>query len=122
MCVKVFSDISHVMTKIYWEGTCTSSQRKLKRTCTLLGLKNMTSYKRIKPATGEPFAHTYLELKMVCLFYFILESEKIVIMSDCSGTVETVLFSPFYTFLLFQFQMSIDSWINSSCSLCNSSQ
>ena len=48
------------------------------KTCmysTLLGLKNMT-YKRVKPATSGPVADTYLELKMLCLFYFVLESEK----------------------------------------------
>ena len=40
----------------------------------------MTTYKRVKP--GGPVADTYLELKMLCLFYFVLESEKIVIMSE----------------------------------------
>ena len=33
----------------------------------------MATYKRVKPATA---ADTYLELKMRCLFYFALESEK----------------------------------------------
>ena len=39
MRVRLFSDIGHVMTKIDWEGICTSSQRKLKHACTLLELK-----------------------------------------------------------------------------------
>ena len=46
---------------------------------TLLGLKNMTMYERVKPATAGLVDDTYLELKMLCLFYFVLESEKIVI-------------------------------------------
>ena len=36
----------------------------------------MTTYERVKPATAGPVADTYLELKMRCLFYFALESEK----------------------------------------------
>ena len=42
----------------------------------LLGLRHMTTYGRVKPATVGPVADTYLELKMLCLFYFALESEK----------------------------------------------
>ena len=41
----------------------------------------MTMYERIKPATVGLVSHTYLELKMRCLFYFALESELMVIMS-----------------------------------------
>ena len=40
----------------------------------------MTTYERVKPATAGPVADTYLELKMLCLFYFALESEKMTIM------------------------------------------
>ena len=40
----------------------------------------MTTYERVKPATTGPVADTYLELKMLCLFYFALESEKMAIM------------------------------------------
>ena len=36
----------------------------------------MTAYERVKPAPAGPVADTYLELKMRCLFYFSLESEK----------------------------------------------
>ena len=36
----------------------------------------MLTYERVKPATAGPDADTYLELKMICLFYFVLESEK----------------------------------------------
>ena len=42
----------------------------------------MTTYGRVKPATAGPVADTYLELKTLCSFYFVLESEKIVIMSE----------------------------------------
>ena len=37
MCVRLFSDIGHVMTKNDLEGICTSSRQKLKCTFTLLG-------------------------------------------------------------------------------------
>ena len=67
MRVRLFSDIGHVMTKIDWEGICTLSRLKLKCAC-----KNMTMYKRVKLATAGPVADTYLDLKMLCLFYFVL--------------------------------------------------
>ena len=80
MPVRLCLDIGHVMPKIDWEGICTSSQRKLKcactQACTLLGLKNMTMYQRVKSATAGPLTDTYLKLKMLCLSYFVLESEK----------------------------------------------
>ena len=41
----------------------------------------MTKYERVKPATTGPVADTYLELKMLCIFYVPLESEKMAIMS-----------------------------------------
>ena len=47
----------------------------------LLGLRHMTTYESVKPATAGPVADTYLELKMLCLFYFALESEIMAIMS-----------------------------------------
>ena len=46
----------------------------------LLGLKNMTTYESVKPATAGPVANIN-KLKMICLFYFDLGSEKIAIMS-----------------------------------------
>ena len=33
----------------------------------------MTTYERVKPVTAGPVADTYLELKMLCLFYFAVE-------------------------------------------------
>ena len=36
----------------------------------------MKTYERVKPATAGPVTDTYLEIKMLCLFYFALESEK----------------------------------------------
>ena len=36
----------------------------------------MLTYERVKPATAGPVADAYLELKMLCLFYFVLESVK----------------------------------------------
>ena len=46
----------------------------------LLGLKHMTTYARLKPATAGPLADTYIQLKMLYLFYFALDSEKMAIM------------------------------------------
>ena len=36
----------------------------------------MTTYRRVKSATAGPVADTYLVLKTLCLFYFVLETEK----------------------------------------------
>ena len=98
MRVRQFTDIGHVMTK--------ADENKNVHVHCLLGLKHMTTYERVKPATARPVSNTYLELKMLCLFYFALESEK----NDGTAVVPE---KGFY-FLLFQFPMSFDSWINSS--------
>ena len=66
----------------------------------LLGLKHMTTYKRVKPATAQPLVDAYIELKMLCLFYFALESEKMAIMQ---WYLKNVSFFPFYLFLIFFF-------------------
>ena len=71
----------------------------------------MTTYGRVKPAAAGPVADAYLELKTLCLFNFVLESEKIVIMS---GLWLHRRNNSIFSFLLFQSQMSIDSWVNSS--------
>ena len=69
----------------------------------------MTTYERVKPATAGPVADTYLELKMFCLFYFALESEK---NGHNVGTAvvpeKQFYFPPFY-FFYFNSQLSIDS-------------
>ena len=49
---------------------------KIKTCMYTVGLKNMTTYERVKSETAEPITDTYFELKMMCLFYFVLESEK----------------------------------------------
>ena len=67
--VRLFWEIGHVMPKIDWEGICTSyTDKNYLRACTLLGLKHMTTYKRVKFAITGPVANTYFELKMLCLF------------------------------------------------------
>ena len=72
----------------------------------------MTTYEMVKPATAGPVADTYFELKMLCLFYFALESEK---NGHYVGTAvvpeKRFYFSPFSScfFFKFQFTMSIDS-------------
>ena len=78
----------------------------------------MTMYERVKPAGAGPVAGTYLEVKMLCLFYFFLESAKIFIMSGLQWYLRKDYISPLYfIFLLFQFKMLIDSCVNSSHSL-----
>ena len=64
----------------------------------LLGLKNMTKYERVKHATSGPVTNIN-KLKMICLFYFVLESEK---NSHNVGTAKVpeklYYFSSFYSF------------------------
>ena len=70
----------------------------------------MTTYERVKPVTAGPVADTYLELKMLCLFYFAVESEKMAIISGLQYLKNDSIFSLFIlAFFLFQFPMSIDS-------------
>ena len=79
----------------------------------LLGLRHMTTYERVKPATAGPVADTYLELKMRYLFYFALESEK---NGHDVGTAvvpeKTSLFFPFLFFVLFFFYSFFISFPN----------
>ena len=62
----------------------------------------MMTYERVKPATVGPVPNTYLELKMLCLFYFALESEKnghnvgIAVVPE-----KRLYFSPFYSRFFF---------------------
>ena len=60
----------------------------------------MTAYERVKPATAGPVAQIN-KLNMICLFYFVLESEK---NSHNVGTAvvpeKLFYFSPFYSFLI----------------------
>ena len=72
--------------------------------------------KGYKPATAGPVADTYLELKMLCLFYFALESEKNGHNVRTAVVPENDSIFPLFNFFLFQFPMSVDSWINSSSS------
>ena len=65
----------------------------------------MTTYERVKPATAGPVADTYFELKMLCLFFFALESEK----NGHNFGTAVILFSPFYSFFSCNF--------NSQCQL-----
>ena len=59
----------------------------------------MTTYKRVKPATAGPVADTN-KLKMLCfLFYFVLESEKIAIMSALQWYLKNDSIFPFLFFL-----------------------
>ena len=73
----------------------------------------MKMYKRVKPANTGLVADTYLELQMLCLF--VLKSET---NSHNVGTAvvpeKRFYFPLFILSFFFQFQMSIDSWINSS--------
>ena len=112
MRVTLISDIGQVMPKIDWEGKCTLSRRKLKRAGALLELKIMTSYERVKSTTAGPVTDTYFELKMLCLFYFVLKSENKGQILRLQWYMRNNSIFPFY--FLFQFLMSIDSCVNSS--------
>ena len=72
----------------------------------LLGLKNMTMYERAKPATAGPVADTYLELKMLCLFYFVLESETNSHNVGVAVVPEKRFYFPLYIFFLFLISIS----------------
>ena len=91
MRVRLFSDIGHVMTK----ANC------------LLGLIHMTMYERLKPATSGPVADTYLDLKMLCLFYFALESEKMAVMSGLKWNLKNDSIFPFFLFFYFNSQCQL---------------
>ena len=91
----------HVMPHIDWEGICTSSPRKLKRACTMLRLKNMTMYERVKNATAGPVTDTCFELKMLCLFYFVLKSEKTGIISRLHWYMRNNSIFPFIFFFFY---------------------
>ena len=81
----------------------------------LLGLKHMTTYERGKPATAGPVTDTYFELKMLCIFYFALESEKMAIMSGQQWYLKNNSIFPFlFLFTFFsnfnsQFQLFLGS-------------
>ena len=96
MRVRLFLDIGHIMTKIDWKGICTSH---------FWGFKYDDLHKG-KTCDRGTSCHTYLELKLLCLFYFFLESEKIVIMSGLKRYLRN---DSILSFLLFQFQMSANS-------------
>ena len=93
MRVRLFSDIGHVMTKIDWEEP-TEIKMCMYTVC-------MTTYERVKPATAGPVANIN-KLKMICLFYFILESEKKNSHNVGTAVVPEKLFyfSPFYSFFI----------------------
>ena len=63
----------------------------------------MTTYERVKPATAGPVPDTYLVLKMLCLFYFALESEKMAIMSGLQWYLKNDSIYPFLFLFFFYF-------------------
>ena len=93
MHVRPFSNIGLVMTKIDWE-----EPMKIK---TCMYTVCWTTYKRVKPATVGPVADTYLELKMLCLFYFALESEKMAIISGLQWYLKNDSIFPFFILFFF---------------------
>ena len=84
----------------------------------LLGLKSMTTYERVKPATAGAVGDTYSELKMFFLFYFVLESEK---KQHNVGTAVVPDF-PLYYSCFFFFISTSNANIHPAVHLCNSSQ
>ena len=55
----------------------------------------MTTYERVKPATAGPVPNIN-KLKMICLFYFVLESEKIAIMSGLQWYLKNYSLFPLF--------------------------
>ena len=91
--VRLISNIGHVMTKIDWE-----EPTKIK---TCMYTVCWTTYERVKPATAGPVADTYLELKMLRLFYFALESEKMAIISGLQWYLKNDSIFPLFILLFF---------------------
>ena len=94
MRVRLFSDIGHVMTK------ADENENVHVHHC-LLGLKHMTTYETVKPVTAGPVADTYLELKMLCLFYFALETEKMAIISGLQWYLKNDSIFPLFIHVFF---------------------
>ena len=69
----------------------------------------MTTYERVKPATAGPVADTYLELRMLCLFYFALESEKMAIMSGLQWYLKNDSLFPLFI-LVFSISIPNVNW------------
>ena len=61
----------------------------------------MMTYERVKPASAGSVADTYLELKMLCLFYFALESEKMAIMSGLQWYLKNDSIFPLFILVFF---------------------
>ena len=83
----------------------------------LLGLRHMTTYERVKPATAGPVADTYVELKMLCLFYVPIEIEKkMAIMSGLQWYLKNNSIFPLFIlcFILFLFQFPMSNLSHSS--------
>ena len=93
MPVRLFSDVGHVMTK-------TDGNFNLHVHC-LLELKHIMTYERVKPATTGPVADTYIELKMLCFFYFALESEKMAIMSGLQSYLNNNSMFPLFILVFY---------------------
>ena len=61
----------------------------------------MTSYERVKSATMGPVTDKYFELKMLCLFYFVLKSEITGIISILQWYMRNNSMFPFYILSFF---------------------
>ena len=61
----------------------------------------MTTYERVKPTTVGPVADIYLELNMLRLFYFALESEKMAMMLGLQWYLKNDSIFPFFIFIFF---------------------
>ena len=72
-----------------------SKPKKIKMCMYTVGAKKYD----VVSATARPVTDTYFELKMLCLFYFVLKSENTGIISRLQWYIETILFFPFIFFL-----------------------
>ena len=56
----------------------------------------MRLYELVKSATAGPVTNTFFELKMLCLFYFVLKSENTGIISRLQWYMRNNSIFPFY--------------------------
>ena len=65
-CKAIYGHLS-CNAKIDCESLAHQADENYLPACTLLELKNMTTYERVKSATTGPVTNTHFELKMLCL-------------------------------------------------------
>ena len=82
---------------IFWLWSCHAKNRSKIKTCMFtIGAKY-----DVVSATAGPVTDTYFELKMLCLFYFVLKSENTGIISRLQWYMRNNSIFPFYILSFF---------------------